>query len=154
LIAWGPFMKSKKIFWENWIILFGGLSVLVTAFLLDPDPRGFGTHEHLHLPPCFFLWLTHVPCPSCGLTTSFAYLAKGHLLMAFQVHPMGPVLFAGLLFLIGDALWSVIRHRSFWALLENPASLWVGGVLLGGLFVTWMTRILMHERLAFAIRSF
>ena len=135
------------------MVFIGGLAVIITAFLLSPDPRGFGTHEHLHLPPCFFLWLTHVPCPSCGLTTSFAYLAKGQIWKGAQIHPMGPILFALLLVLVGSAFFNLLRHRSFWNLLENRATIWTGGFILGGLCMTWLARVLMDERLLFAIRS-
>ena len=147
-------MKPGKLLWENWVVFVGGLAVLITAFFLSPDPRGFGTHEQLHLPPCFFLWLTHVPCPGCGLTTSFAYLAKGQFLKGAQIHPMGPALFAVLLASIGSAFINLLRNRSFWTLLENRATLWSGGLILGGLSITWIARVLMHERVLFAIRSF
>jgi len=39
--------------------------------------------------------LTGVPCPACGLTTSFTELAGGHLGAAASASPAGPVLFAG-----------------------------------------------------------
>jgi hypothetical protein len=146
-------MKSKKILWENWVVFLGGLAVLMTAFFLSPDPRGYGTHEHLHLPPCFFFRWTHVPCPSCGLTTSFAYLAKGQFLKGAQIHPMGPVLFVALLILTGSSFFNLLRNRSFWDLLENRASLWTGGLILTGLLLTWITRLWIHERHLFAFGS-
>ncbi|NBO19844.1 MAG: DUF2752 domain-containing protein, partial [Proteobacteria bacterium] len=40
---------------------------------LTPDARGLGTHEQLGLPPCgFYLWYG-LPCPSCGMTTSWPH---------------------------------------------------------------------------------
>ena len=68
------------------------LAVLVTAALLTPSPTGVGTHTALHYKPCDFLARTGVPCPSCGMTTSFAWFARGNLLASFYVQPMGMVL--------------------------------------------------------------
>ena len=69
------------------------LAAIVLARLLDPDPRGFGTHTQLGLPPCGFAQLTGLGCPSCGLTTSFAHMARGQLTLALRAHGLGPLLF-------------------------------------------------------------
>jgi len=53
------------------------LAVLVTATRIDPDPRGYGTHEQLGLSPCGFHLVFNIPCPSCGATTSFAHFVRG-----------------------------------------------------------------------------
>ena len=55
----------------------GLAAVLGIARWVQPDPRGYGTHEQLGLPPCAFRVLTRIPCPACGLTTSFAYVVRG-----------------------------------------------------------------------------
>ena len=75
-------------------VALGALSVLSIARWLEPDPRGFGTHEQLGLPPCGFAQLTGLGCPSCGLTTAFAYMARGLLTPALRAHALGPLLFA------------------------------------------------------------
>src|SRR5437763_967074 len=48
-------------------------AVLVTAARLTPSPTGTGTHTELHLQACQFKLRTGLPCPSCGMTTSFSY---------------------------------------------------------------------------------
>ena len=68
------------------------LGVLVIAALLTPSPTGVGTHTALHYQPCDFLARTGVPCPSCGMTTSFAWFARGNLVASFYVQPLGMVL--------------------------------------------------------------
>ena len=78
-----------------WAVSTLGLTVvLVLAAWLEPDPRGLGTHTQLGLPPCGFLWLTGLPCPGCGLTTSFALMAAGEWLRAFRTQPLGVLLYA------------------------------------------------------------
>jgi hypothetical protein len=52
------------------------------AFWLNPydangQPRTMATHTQIGLPPCNFVILTGKPCPSCGMTTSFALLVRG-----------------------------------------------------------------------------
>ena len=42
---------------------------------------------------CGFRQLTGYPCPGCGMTRSFVFLAHGHVLEAFKLNPMGPFLF-------------------------------------------------------------
>ena len=69
-----------------------GLVLLVVwglAAWLEPDARGYGTHERLGLPPCSFQQLTGRPCPSCGMTTAFARLAHGQLIASAQANPGG-----------------------------------------------------------------
>jgi hypothetical protein len=64
--------------------------VLATAGHLQPDPRGYGTHEQLGRPPCAILRLTGRPCPACGLTTSFAWFVRGELARSWRANPAGP----------------------------------------------------------------
>jgi hypothetical protein len=68
------------------------LGVLVTAARLTPNPAGVGTHSGMGLEGCRFLKRTGVPCPSCGMTTSFAWLVRGNLVASVYVQPMGAAL--------------------------------------------------------------
>jgi hypothetical protein len=65
----------------------GGL--LLLASRLEPDPRGFGTHIQLGLRPCTFLTVTGWLCPTCGMTTSFAWLTRGRIDRSWQANPAG-----------------------------------------------------------------
>src|SRR5262245_50047952 len=103
-------MTRRALFGNLTLSLFSFL-ILATAFFLTPNPKGFGTHEKLHLPPCLFRALTHLPCPSCGLTTSFAYFAKGAFLKSFQANLMGPFLFLGVLGLGCYALFFIYQQK-------------------------------------------
>jgi len=147
-------MSPHKFYWVNGGILLAGIAVLLTAFFLTPDPRGMGTHEHLFLPPCFFHWLTQIPCPSCGLTTSFAYLAKGQWSQGFHIHPLGPPLFLVFLSVIGLALMGLLSGRPLWRWLDRPSSIWLVSLVLLVWLTTWGIRVLSHERLLITLRSF
>lgn len=81
---------------EHWILLAGSALAfaLLVAFALwvEPDPRGFGTHEKLGLPPCAPMELWNVPCPGCGVTTAVALASHGHVVASFTTQPFGCVL--------------------------------------------------------------
>ncbi|MCA9106937.1 MAG: DUF2752 domain-containing protein [Planctomycetales bacterium] len=74
------------------VMVFSGsilLTLLILAATLSPNPDGVGTHRQLRipfvagaeegLPACSFLVAFGKPCPSCGMTTSWAWLMKGNL---------------------------------------------------------------------------
>ena len=71
------------------LIAAGLAIVFVVAVRLEPDPRGFGTHEQLGLPPCQFRSVIGLPCPHCGMTTSFSNLVRGRIVAAWQANPLG-----------------------------------------------------------------
>ena len=64
--------------------LLGGLLYLATS--VQPDPRGYGTHEQLGLAPCGFRILFNIPCPTCGGTTSFAHFVRGEWRQSFHAN--------------------------------------------------------------------
>jgi len=85
--------------------------VLVVARRLDPDPRGFGTHTQLGLPPCAFMASTGRPCPTCGMTTSFAWFARGNLANSWRANPAGSLLAPVCLALVPWLLAASVRGR-------------------------------------------
>lgn len=129
-----------------WIALAAGAwPVLAIARWLSPDARGFGTHEQLGLEPCRFEAVTHIPCPGCGLTTSFAAMAHGHPLDAFAAHPMGPALFALTLFVALFAPFAVARPYPLLTLLGRRETSAALGVTLALGLVTLALRV-VHAR--------
>jgi len=84
-------LTLERAIW--WSLAIGSSALLVTAAMLEPDPRGYGTHAQLGLPPCGFLLLTGAPCPGCGLTTAFTHAVRGHWALAAGANPFGLLLF-------------------------------------------------------------
>src|SRR3954471_20120678 len=74
------------------LIALVALAPLVVASNLTPNHSGMETHLALRLFPCEFLRVTGLPCPSCGMTTSFAWFVRGNWLASFYVQPMGFIL--------------------------------------------------------------
>ncbi len=109
--------------------------VLVVAFRLPPAASGLGTHRGLGLPPCSFLAATGIPCPSCGLTTSFAALAHGDVALALRSNALGILLFLSTVLLVPGGLWlsargiglrQVFFHRWFDRAALGLVALWIG----------------------------
>jgi len=90
-------VNVRKHLLQELLVLSVLVGILVMSFVLTPRASGIGTHTRLGLPPCSFYKLTGMPCPGCGLTTSFSYMARLHIVSAFQAHPFGPVFFTALL---------------------------------------------------------
>lgn len=122
-------------------------AVISTALWLRPDSRGYGTHQQLGLAPCAFTAATGVPCPGCGLTTSFANLAHGHVFTAFSAHLMGPLLFLIVLAIACYAPYAVTRARPLAVLLDSRASLPVLIVTASAGILTFALRLahVMHS---------
>src|SRR5512143_508961 len=100
-------------------LLAAACTVLAVAFCLHPAACGYGTHTQLGLPPCNFQRLTHLPCPSCGLTTSFAYAIRFHFREAFLVSPFGLMAFFGTMALVPSAIFLLWRRVSFRRITES-----------------------------------
>ena len=119
-------------------------TVLTIATQLSPSPSGYGTHLQLGLGSCSFLRLFGIPCPMCGMTTTFAHLAHLHLWAGTVNQPFGLVLFlltvAGLV--VGGLELASPRGR--WRSILG----WIGrhenavaAFLLGGLIAGWSYKI-------------
>lgn len=66
-----------------------GMTLLGTAISLRPDPKGYGTHRQLGYPPCGMMVMTGLPCPTCGMTTSFSHTVRGQWISAMAAQPAG-----------------------------------------------------------------
>ncbi|TWT83700.1 hypothetical protein CA13_51670 [Planctomycetes bacterium CA13] len=81
------------------------LALMMTAARLDPSPAGLGTHQQLGFPPCTSRILFGVRCPSCGMTTSWAYFMHGQWFQSAATNLGG--------FLLAIAAWGVIGVAAF-----------------------------------------
>lgn len=88
-------MTRRKVRWIAFGVLTAVATILSVAVWLKPDPRGFGTHQQLGMAPCGSFVLTGLPCPTCGMTTAFAYTVRGQWLKAATAQPTGFLLALG-----------------------------------------------------------
>ncbi|MDP6407923.1 MAG: DUF2752 domain-containing protein [Planctomycetota bacterium] len=129
----------------HWILFAcAGLSIvamLALALFVEPDERGFGTHEQLGMLPCRSMDWFGVPCPGCGVTTSVALAVQGRPLDSIANQPFG---FLTALFLPVFFLWSLRVHFSGGDLYAALASRRARPLLVGGLaalVAAWIYKI-------------
>src|SRR5262249_50746612 len=96
-------------------VVLGIVAVFVVAASLNPyggegRPRQMATPQRLGLPPCTFYDVTGLPCPSCGMTTSFAFLVRGDVKNSLRANWVGTLLAAFCVAFIPWALVGVARR--------------------------------------------
>lgn len=65
------------------------IGLLLVAAWLKPSSTGQGTHQQLGLPPCTFVMLFNIPCPTCGMTTSWSHFMRGNIVASWNANPGG-----------------------------------------------------------------
>jgi hypothetical protein len=129
--------------WAMVAIALALAGVFGVARGLEPSSKGFGTHTQLGLPPCPFATVTGHPCPSCGMTTAFAWFVRGRFGRSWGANPAGMVLAsacAGLIpWLLAGAAW---RKTPGFRSLEQPLI----GVVVATVavsLVSWTIRLVL-----------
>jgi hypothetical protein len=114
-----PTVQPYLTWWVRGLLLLivaGLTAVFATAVYLNPyqadgTPRTMETHRQLGLPECTFKHVTGLPCPSCGMTTSFSLLMHGDPLNSLRANWVGTGLAVFCLLLIPWAVASVWLRR-------------------------------------------
>ncbi len=91
--------RPRLAWWlRGGIVLFAlvWIGVFAIGWSLDPYEHGrarlMETHTQLGLQPCTFNTLAGFPCPSCGMTTSFALFVRGDLANSLRANFAGTLL--------------------------------------------------------------
>jgi hypothetical protein len=124
------------------------LAVLSVAARIPPNPAGTGSHRALGLQSCAFLDRTGLPCPSCGMTTSFSWFARGNVLASLYVQPMGTVLAVLAAATVWGGLYVAATGRPIYRLFEllpRPNYLFLLPLLAFGV-AAWGWKIFIHVK--------
>lgn len=87
------------------LVAAGAAAALGAAFVISPD--------HVEDGPviCPFRRLTGLPCPGCGLTRSWVYLAHGRWHDGFAAHPFGLLALGAAAALVVAVVVALVRRR-------------------------------------------
>lgn len=155
--------KTKSPVWDDrfsfplrFFLVFSGaipIILLAIASQLEPNSKGYGTHQQISLPiplegmpktlpPCSFKVMTGgKPCPSCGMTTSWANLMKGRVINSWNANPGG--MFLGLAAIFFGPWMFVSGLAGKWIVAPPSERLLIFGSLLifGTTLATWIVRL-------------
>jgi hypothetical protein len=94
------------------LMIVFGVALWLDPYDADGRPLLVATHRQLGLPPCTFYAVTRLPCPSCGMTSSFALLAHGDPWNSLKANAVGTLL---ALFCLALIPWNLVcASRAHW----------------------------------------
>ncbi len=117
------------------------LAALLLASQLRPDPRGFGTHEQLGLPPCTVSLLFGIRCPACGMTTAWASVTHGQLREAWRANAVGALLAVAAVPAAAAALAMAARGKTWNWQPGEKAVAFAALACTGLMILEWMLRL-------------
>jgi hypothetical protein len=126
------------------LVVVGGilLCLLAAAALLQPDPRGFGTHQQFGLEPCTIRASWGIPCPACGMTTSWSHLLHGQFLAAVSANSGGVLLAIAATVIAPWVLVSGLLGRWWFPPPSEPAAILASLVVFTVITADWVRRIM------------
>ncbi len=122
------------------------LGILITATYLTPNPAGHGSHTGLGLAKCRMMDVANLPCPSCGMTTSFSWFVRGNLLASFYVQPMGMLLALTAAVVFWGGVYIAISGKPLHRLLRPIPSRYYVIVPFTLAVLGWGWKIVIHLR--------
>lgn len=119
--------------------------VLIMATQVLPNPHGLGTHLELGMGACTFLHTTGCPCPTCGMTTSFAWFVRGNWAGSFYVQPMGFLFALAMSIALCVSGYMAITGRAIQRHLNRLPMARVGWIALGLFVIAWIWKIWIYR---------
>ncbi|MGE0533718.1 MAG: DUF2752 domain-containing protein [Pirellulales bacterium] len=123
------------------VLGLGLATLLAVAVWLEPNPRGRGTHQQLGLPPCSFVMLLDMPCPACGMTTSWAHFVRGQLPSALRANVGGTLLAAIATMFMVWSLVSAVRGRIWLKLPSDRVLVVLAATVITVTLIDWFVRL-------------
>ena len=136
----------KRVVRVSLLALAGVLAaVFAAAAYIHPydeagAPRTMSTHTQLGMPPCNFATLTGKPCPSCGMTTSFALLVHGDVSASLRANWVGTTICVIWAVTLVWALASGLRGRALFVPNRRGAGELIFTCVTGAVVVLMLAR--------------
>ena len=128
----------------NTLLLIGAVAILAVAAWLEPDSAGFGTHTQLGFSECVIMKRFSMPCPMCGMTTTFALMADLRPLQAIKNQPFGFILFLATVVIAVVSAVEIAKPRSLWSKLSrltHGLEIKVVAALFVSMMIAWAYKI-------------
>jgi hypothetical protein len=130
-------VRGALVFIALFLISGFSLAIYLSPYKDDGSARRMETHRQLGLPECSFKEKTGMPCPSCGMTSSFSLFVRGDLWNSMKANWVGTLLATFCLLLIPWCIASVYLGRPvFIRSIELPVSISII-TLLSLLLIRW-----------------
>lgn len=118
------------------LILCVALIAASYAFTLnDLGVHFFGFKWHIH---CFMKHTFGIKCAFCGMTHSFTSMAHGQFARAFDFHPIGPILFAFIVFQVPYRLWALMKFPKKNPLFIRMLNKYAIALIIIAIFLYWL----------------
>ncbi|MCZ6836631.1 MAG: DUF2752 domain-containing protein [Planctomycetota bacterium] len=119
--------------------------ILGLAAWLTPSTEGIGTHQQMGLPECGWVTLMDLPCPTCGMTTSFAFAAEGDMFTSFKTQPLGAMLAiaTAMSFLVGSFV--ALTGSRVGSMFSRLWGRWSGWIIAGLIVVAWIYKVISYK---------
>jgi hypothetical protein len=140
----GPAAPSAASKARHAWLLGAALVIVIASLVLEVRPgerialAGFSDYPLPHT--CYSRTLFGVRCPGCGLTRSFIYLAHGDWRASWQVHPVGWLLAAIVLFQVPYRI-ALLGGAERWALSPRFAA-FLSTAVIGLMLANWVWQLL------------
>jgi hypothetical protein len=110
--AWG--VRAALLLIAAGLVTVFYVATRVNPYAPDGTPLRMASHQSLGMPPCRFNEMAGLPCPSCGMTTSFAHLVRGDVWNSLRANWVGTGLAVFCALLVPWCLVSAVRGRMLW----------------------------------------
>ena len=127
------------------LVAAAAASILGVAWWLEPSVAGMGTHQQMGLPPCGWVAGMGIPCPTCGMTTSYALAADGRLGASVVNQPAGALLALATAMALIVGVHTAITGASTHLLLLRLWRWWMAWMLIGILVGAWIWKLLLMK---------
>lgn len=127
------------------IVALGSGSLLILAAILSPSDKGLGTHEQLGLPKCGWITIFDLPCPTCGMTTSFSHAADGNLVASFLTQPLGSLLALATAMAFLSGMYIAFTGSRIGSMFGRLWTYRTGWILAGLVVASWGYKVLSYK---------
>ncbi len=134
-----PWVRGSLLGLALALLAVFAVAVWINPYNADGSPMSMASHQQLGLPPCTFYYTTGLPCPSCGMTTSFALLMHGDVKNSLRANAVGTLLAGFGLLLIPWSLASILCQRTLFIRSVERTLTLVILVFFSLLMLRWVT---------------